>query len=147
MQIDTQRALDKFTSVQNEIYMKQKQNELSSAQFYNDMMSQSRLVMAAMKYQPTSDLQKDPQKSAYTPYTPMTPFPYNKPKEDSARKSVLRGVDTNYMMLPLPNVNTTSKLVGEPSTLLPQHSGPSKSGLWTDTEAIANELDDLIIKF
>ena len=54
MQIDTQRALDKFTSVQNEIYLKQKQNELSSAQFYNDMMSQSRLVMAAMKYQPTS---------------------------------------------------------------------------------------------
>jgi hypothetical protein len=56
MQIDTQRALDKFTSVQNEIYLKQKQNELSSTQFYNDMMSQSRLVMAAMKYQPNSDL-------------------------------------------------------------------------------------------
>ena len=77
----------------------------------------------------------------------MTPFPFNKPKEDSARKSVLRGVDTNYMMLPLPNVNTTSKFVGEPLTLLPQRTGASKSGLWNDTEAIANELDDLIIKF
>ena len=75
--------------------------------------------MAAMKYQPTYDAQKDPQKSAYTPYTPMTQLPFKKPVEDSGRKSALRGVDTNYMLLPMPNVNTTSKLVGEPSSLLP----------------------------
>lgn len=55
MQQDTQRAMDKLSSIQNEIYLKQKQGELTSTQFYNDMMSQSRLVMAAMKYTPSYD--------------------------------------------------------------------------------------------
>ena len=76
----------------------------------------------------------------------MNPLPFDKP-QDTSKKSALRGVDTNYMLLPMPNVNTTSKLVNEPVTLLSNNSGMNRNGIWNDTDAIANELDDLIIKF
>jgi hypothetical protein len=74
--MDTQRAMDKLSQLQNEIYLKQKQSELTSAQFYNDMVGFSRLTAAGMKYQPTYSLKKDPQKEVFTPFSPITPLPF-----------------------------------------------------------------------
>jgi hypothetical protein len=72
-----------------------------------------------MKYQPTYNLNKDQTQSAYTPYTPMQPLPFNKPKEsgnDSNRgKSLLRGIETNYMPFPLPKMDTKVHLVDSTS--------------------------------
>lgn len=110
--------MDKLSAVQNEIYLKQKQSELTSTQFYNDMIGQSRLTMASMKYQPTYNINKDQTKSAYTPYTPITPLPFNKPKEpsDSYRgKSGLRGVETNYMPFPMPRMETKVNIMDPPT--------------------------------
>lgn len=136
--------MDKLSAIQNEIYLKQKQSELTSTQFYNDMIGQSRLTMASMKYQPTYNINKDQTKSAYTPYTPITPLPFNKPIEQSSEsrgKSGLRGVETNYMPFPMPRMETKINIMDPPSFDKANHMSANES------EAIAIELDDIIKRF
>lgn len=136
--------MDKLSAIQNEIYLKQKQSELTSTQFYNDMIGQSRLTMASMKYQPTYNINKDQTKSAYTPYTPITPLPFNKPIEQSSEsrgKSGLRGVETNYMLFPMPRMETKINIMDPPSFDKANHMSANES------EAIAIELDDIIKRF
>lgn len=136
--------MDKLSAIQNEIFLKQKQSELTSTQFYNDMIGQSRLTMASMKYQPTYNINKDQTKSAYTPYTPINPLPFNKPidaTESNRGKSGLRGVETNYMPFPMPRMETKVHITDPPSFEKSNHMSANES------EAIAFELDDIIKRF
>lgn len=103
-QLDTQRAMDKLSALQNEIYLKQKQSELTSAQFFNDMMGHSRLTMASNKYQPTYSMTKDTQKTSYTPHSPIKPPPYEKSPRIPEDADGLKKVDTKYLKLPVPSM-------------------------------------------
>jgi hypothetical protein len=44
---------------------------MNSAEFFNDMMNQSRILMTSLKYQQPYDLATGYQKSLYTSLTPM----------------------------------------------------------------------------
>ena len=54
-QRDTNRAIDRLNQLQSEIYLKHKQNELHSHEFYNDIMNQSKIMMASIKYHQPMD--------------------------------------------------------------------------------------------
>ncbi len=74
----------------------------------------------------------------------MQPLPFNKPKdgnESNRSKSMLRGIETNYMPFPLPKMDTKVQLLDSTSFEKRSHLGGNES------ESIAHELDDLIKRF
>ena len=48
---DYGRSIENLNALQSEMYIKQKQNELQSAEFFNEMMNHSRLMITAIKNQ------------------------------------------------------------------------------------------------
>ena len=110
--------------------------------------------MASMKYQPTYSMIKDIQKTSYTPHTPIKPPPYAKSPRDyenggvSYNQEGLRKVDTKYLKLPLPSMALPSTTVSAPhSDNMTSLRQRNRNMIMSDTEAIAEELDDLLLQF
>lgn len=79
-------------------------------------------------------------------------MPFNRPQQEetglhnSNSRDVLRGVETSYMKLPMPQVSSTynaTPIIEAPF----RQTTRNRNEILSDTEAIAEELDQLLHQF
>lgn len=77
-------------------------------------------------------------------------MPFSKPKgidDEMPQREVLKGIDTKYMKLPEPKLGqVTYTSAGAADGLTPVRVR-NRASILNDTEAIAEELDDLLFQF
>ncbi|CDW79214.1 UNKNOWN [Stylonychia lemnae] len=132
-QRDTNRALDRLNQIQSEMYLKQRQSELQSQEFYNEMMNQSKVMLSSIKY-------NNPQLYPFDQVLSQSRSVYsNLPLPNLGRSIIggMKGIESEFLVPRNQNLELRSDI----NNSFKGENGP------VSTQSANDEIDELINRF